>query len=103
MDHARAELETVPAQPCHYLELGHSKHPPRYTATLAADHETGGPGIHFDALRFAPGSRPPARRAFYEASDYEEHGPIRVRRQIRHATDTPAFDSLASPRHPKPR
>jgi hypothetical protein len=88
---ARAELETVPGQRCHYGESGHSKNPPRYTATFDANHETGGPGTHFEALRFAPGSRPPARRVFFQASDYEQLGSVRVVRQVRLATTTATF------------
>lgn len=88
---ATAELETVPGQRCHYGEPGRSKHPVRYTATLEAAHETGGPGIHFEALRFAPGSRPPERRTFYEASAYESRGPIDIVRRIRVASDTSTF------------
>jgi len=88
---ASAELETMPSQRCHYGEAGHSKHPPRYTGTLEANHETGGPGIHFEALRFAPGSRPLARRVFFGASDYEQLGRIRVIRSVRLATDPSTF------------
>jgi len=88
---ARAELEAVPAQRCHYGEEGHSKHPPRYTATLEAAQETGARGVYFEAKRFAPGSRPPARRAFYEASDYERLGSISVIRKVRIATPKSTF------------
>lgn len=88
---ARAELEVLPSQRCHYGEEGHSKHPPRYTAILDANHETGGPGIHFEALRFAPGSRPASRRVFFGASDYEQLHRIRIVRQVRLATDSSTF------------
>jgi hypothetical protein len=88
---AGAELETLPSQRCRYGERGHSKHPPQFVATLSADHEAGGPGTHFDAFRFAPGSRPPARRVFYEVADYEQLGSISVIRKIRLAADTSTF------------
>lgn len=89
---APAELEILPSQRCHYGELGHSKHPPRYTATLQVDDETGGPPVtRFEALRFAPGSRPPTRRVFYEASEYEQVGKVQVTRQVRLATDSSTF------------
>jgi hypothetical protein len=86
---ASAELETLPGQRCHYGELGHSKHPRRVTALLQADDE--GAGVHFEARRFAPGSRPPARRVFYEASLYQSRGALRIIRRIRTATDTSTF------------
>jgi hypothetical protein len=89
---ARAELETVPGQRCHFGETGHSKHPPRYTATFSADHEPEeGPESHFEALRFAPDSRPPARRVFYEAADYERLGSVLVTREIQLAAETSTF------------
>jgi hypothetical protein len=88
---AAAELETLPSQRCHYRGPGHSEDPPRYTATLDADHETGGTGVHFEALRFAPGSRPPGRRAFYGASVYEQLGRIHIVREVRLTTDTSTF------------
>jgi hypothetical protein len=86
---ASAELETLPGQRCHYGESGHSKHPRRTTAVLQADDE--GAGIHFEAWRFAPGSRPPPQRVFYEASLYQSLGAIRVIRRIRIATVTSTF------------
>jgi hypothetical protein len=89
--HATAELETLPSQRCHYGETGHSKHPPRYTATLNADHETGGPGTHFEALRFAPGSRPATQVVFYAASDYEQVGPVRVTREVHISSPSSTF------------
>lgn len=88
---ATAELETLPSQRCHYGETGRSDHPPRYTATLYADRETGGPGTHFEALRFAPGIRPAASRVYYSASDYEQLGPVRVTRQIHISSPTSTF------------
>jgi hypothetical protein len=88
---APAELETLPSQECRYGEPGHSKHPPRYTATFNADHETRGPGSHFEALRFAPGSRPAARRVFYEASVFEQRDGVRIIRKAHLATDTSTF------------
>ncbi len=88
---ASAELEAFPSQRCHYGETGQSEHPPRYTATLSADHETGGPGTHFEALRFAPNSRPAASRVYYSASAYEQLGPVRVIRQIHISSPTSTF------------
>jgi len=88
---ARAELEILPGQRCHYGETGHSKHPPRYTATFGADRESEGFGTHFEALRFAPGSRPPARRVFYEATVYEQPGSVLITRRIRRAATASTF------------
>lgn len=88
---ASAELETLPGQRCHYGERSRSKHPRRTTAVLQADDEAGGAGVHFEAWRFAPGSRPPARRVFYEASLYQSRGALRIIRRIRLATDTSTF------------
>jgi hypothetical protein len=88
---APAELETLPGQRCHYGEVGHSKHPPRYTATLYVDREIPLPAVHFEALRFAPGSRPPAHRAFYGVFDYERLGSLIVRRDVRLAAPTSTF------------
>jgi hypothetical protein len=91
-DHvASAELETVRGQRCHYGETGHSKHPPRYTATLQVADESAGASAHFEALRFSPRSRPPARRVFYEAAAYDRRGPIDTIRRIRLGTDTSTF------------
>jgi hypothetical protein len=89
---AKAELETLPGQRCHFGETGHSNHPPSYTATLSADHEPmSGPAAHFEALRFAPASRPPNRRVYYEASAYERLPSIWIVRRVRLATPTSTF------------
>jgi hypothetical protein len=88
---AHAELERLPSQRCRYLEPGNSKHPRPITAILSVDHETGGPGIHFEARRFAPGSRPPARQVHYEATDYEDLGSLRVVRRIQLASTASTF------------
>jgi hypothetical protein len=88
---ATAELEILPGQRCRYGQPGRSKHPTRYTASLRADDETGGAGIHFEAWRFSPGFRPPARRVFYEAAAYDLRGPIHIVRRIRIGTDTSTF------------
>jgi hypothetical protein len=86
---ASAELESLPGQRCHYGEEGHSKHPRRITALLQADDEAS--GVHFEARRFAPGSRPSARRVFYGASLHQSRGGLRIVRRIRLATDTSTF------------
>jgi hypothetical protein len=88
---AAAELETRPGQRCHYGELGHSKHPPLYTATFQAAHEGTGVSTFFEALRFAPHFRSPARRVFYEAAAYDRRGTIRIIRKVRLAADTSTF------------
>jgi hypothetical protein len=81
-----------PGQRCHFGETGHSNHPPSYTATLSADHEPmSGPAAHFEALRFAPASRPPNRRVYYEASAYERLPSIWIVRRVRLATPTSTF------------
>jgi hypothetical protein len=81
----------LPSQRCHFEETGHGKHPPRYIATLRADHETSKPKTHFEALRFAPGPRPPARRVFYEAGAYERLGSVQIAHKVRLAADTSTF------------
>jgi hypothetical protein len=88
---ATAELETLPAQRCHDVKAGHSKHPPRYTATLRVSNEGRASGVLFEALRFAPGSRPPAQRVFYKATDYERLGSVFVTRRVRLAARTSTF------------
>lgn len=88
---ASAELETVPGQRCRVLEGGHGNHPSRFTAILQAHNESVGAGIQFEAWRFSPGFRPPARRVFYEAASYDRRGPIHIIRRIRLGTDTSTF------------
>ncbi len=99
---ARAELETMPGQRCHYGEAGHSQHPPRYTATLEAEHETGGRGANFEALRFAPGMRPSARRVYFQASVYQQLGSPWVARKIQVSSTTSSFRLPTSRSPPKP-
>lgn len=88
---AKAELETAAPLRCNYGEPGHSKHPPRYTATFSAEGEGGGLSTYFEALRFAPSSPRHANRVAYEASVFESIGAIRVVRNVSLSAPAPTF------------